>query len=190
MTLMDVHGGKGIMLGPNNYLGTCYQGAPIALPLKVANILTRNIDDLLAKAASVSSFVFKRSFLPANNPEWKGSLVQFDKALFAHIGFAIANFFFVALGFSLRGLVCCSSIYGWNQSNITVQCSVTRSNMAFLSDVAMGVLGGEVKTSWTHFGSNWGGLASYLILGSWVCLNALRRSRRPEICFCPLGRMQ
>ncbi|MEP2653444.1 MAG: acyl-CoA dehydrogenase, partial [Paraglaciecola sp.] len=27
---MDIHGGKGVMLGPNNYLGRAYQGAPIA----------------------------------------------------------------------------------------------------------------------------------------------------------------
>jgi len=40
---MDVLGGKGIMLGPNNYLGRGYQGAPIAITVEGANILTRNM---------------------------------------------------------------------------------------------------------------------------------------------------
>ena len=40
---MDVHGGKGIMLGPNNYLGRFYQSVPIAITVEGANILTRNL---------------------------------------------------------------------------------------------------------------------------------------------------
>jgi len=40
---MDVHGGKGICLGPTNYLGRAYQGAPIAITVEGANILTRNM---------------------------------------------------------------------------------------------------------------------------------------------------
>merc|ERR1712023_567058 len=40
---MDVHGGKGIMLGPNNYLGRGYQGMPISITVEGANILTRNM---------------------------------------------------------------------------------------------------------------------------------------------------
>ena len=37
---MDVHGGKGICLGPNNYLGRGYQGMPISITVEGANILT------------------------------------------------------------------------------------------------------------------------------------------------------
>src|SRR6202020_743397 len=40
---MDVHGGKGICLGPNNYLGRGYQTVPIAITVEGANILTRNL---------------------------------------------------------------------------------------------------------------------------------------------------
>ena len=38
---MDILGGKGICLGPKNYLGRGYQGAPIAITVEGANILTR-----------------------------------------------------------------------------------------------------------------------------------------------------
>src|SRR5258708_5068134 len=40
---MDVHGGKGIMLGPRNYLGRGYQSIPIAITVEGANILTRSL---------------------------------------------------------------------------------------------------------------------------------------------------
>jgi acyl-CoA dehydrogenase len=40
---MDVHGGKGIMLGPKNYLARGYEGVPIAITVEGANILTRNL---------------------------------------------------------------------------------------------------------------------------------------------------
>ena len=40
---MDVHGGKGIMLGPRNYLGRGYQSMPIAITVEGANILTRSL---------------------------------------------------------------------------------------------------------------------------------------------------
>ena len=40
---MDVHGGKGIMLGPKNYLGRGYQIVPVAITVEGANILTRSL---------------------------------------------------------------------------------------------------------------------------------------------------
>jgi len=40
---MDVHGGKGICLGPNNYLGRGYQIVPVAITVEGANILTRSL---------------------------------------------------------------------------------------------------------------------------------------------------
>ncbi len=38
-----IHGGKGICLGPLNYLGRGYESAPIAITVEGANILTRNL---------------------------------------------------------------------------------------------------------------------------------------------------
>ena len=40
---MDVHGGKGICMGPNNYLARSYQSVPIAITVEGANILTRSL---------------------------------------------------------------------------------------------------------------------------------------------------
>ena len=40
---MDIVGGKGICLGPSNFLARLYQGSPIAITVEGANILTRSI---------------------------------------------------------------------------------------------------------------------------------------------------
>lgn len=40
---MDVHGGKGICIGPRNYLGRTYQQIPVSITVEGANILTRNM---------------------------------------------------------------------------------------------------------------------------------------------------
>src|SRR4029079_15892023 len=40
---MDIHGGKGICLVPNNWLGRGYQIAPVAITVEGANTLTRTL---------------------------------------------------------------------------------------------------------------------------------------------------
>ena len=40
---MDIHGGKGIITGPGNYLAHGYQALPISITVEGANILTRSL---------------------------------------------------------------------------------------------------------------------------------------------------
>ncbi|MFT7674341.1 MAG: acyl-CoA dehydrogenase, partial [Gammaproteobacteria bacterium] len=40
---MDIHGGRGICLGPSNYLGRAYQSIPVGITVEGANILTRTM---------------------------------------------------------------------------------------------------------------------------------------------------
>jgi alkylation response protein AidB-like acyl-CoA dehydrogenase len=40
---MDIHGGKAIMMGPNNYLARAYESVPISITVEGANIMTRNL---------------------------------------------------------------------------------------------------------------------------------------------------
>ncbi|KAG1530057.1 hypothetical protein G6F50_017573 [Rhizopus delemar] len=41
--MMDVIGGKGIILGPRNFAGRSWQAAPIAITVEGANIMTRSL---------------------------------------------------------------------------------------------------------------------------------------------------
>ena len=89
---MDVHGGKGICMGPNNYLARGYQGAPVAITVEGANILTRNM--IIYGQGAIRCHPFVLAELQAAQLTDEGAAVTaFDKALFGHIGFAISNFF-------------------------------------------------------------------------------------------------
>lgn len=83
---MDVHGGKGICLGPGNYLGLAYQTVPIAVTVEGANILTRSLIIFGQGAIRCHPWVLKEVQAAAS-----GDLGAFDRALWGHIGFAVTN---------------------------------------------------------------------------------------------------
>src|SRR5205085_12208251 len=87
---MDVHGGKGICLGPNNYLGRLYQSVPVSITVEGANILTRNMIIFGQGAIRCHPYVLKE-VQAANDPDTRRAVKQFDGALFGHIGFTFAN---------------------------------------------------------------------------------------------------
>jgi acyl-CoA dehydrogenase len=87
---MDVHGGKGIQLGPRNYLGRGYQVVPVAITVEGANILTRSLIIFGQGAIRCHPYVLKE-MNAAKNPDRKQGVDEFDSALFGHIGFTISN---------------------------------------------------------------------------------------------------
>jgi acyl-CoA dehydrogenase len=87
---MDVHGGKGIQLGPRNYLGRGYQVVPVAITVEGANILTRSLIIFGQGAVRCHPFVL-REMAAARNPDRRQGVDQFDYALFGHVGFTISN---------------------------------------------------------------------------------------------------
>jgi acyl-CoA dehydrogenase len=87
---MDVHGGKGVILGPKNYLGRGWQCAPIAITVEGANILTRSMMIFGQGAIRCHPYVLKE--LQATQiTDYNTRLRAFDRVLFQHIGFAISN---------------------------------------------------------------------------------------------------
>ena len=88
--VMDVHGGKGIMMGPKNYLARGYQSVPIAITVEGANILTRSLIIFGQGAVRCHPFVLQEIQAAQDEDEVRG-LRTFDRLLFAHIGYAISN---------------------------------------------------------------------------------------------------
>ncbi len=87
---MDIHGGKGICLGPNNYLAHFYQSAPIAITVEGANILTRNM--IIFGQGAIRCHPYALAELHAANlSDAKQSLKHFDQALFSHLGYSLSN---------------------------------------------------------------------------------------------------
>jgi len=87
---MDVQGGKGICLGPKNYLGRGYQVVPIAITVEGANLLTRSLIIFGQGAVRCHPFVLKE-MNAARNPDRARGVDDFDQALFGHIGFTLSN---------------------------------------------------------------------------------------------------
>ncbi|MCH8491666.1 MAG: acyl-CoA dehydrogenase FadE [Idiomarina sp.] len=159
---MDIHGGKGICLGPNNYLGRGYQGTPVAITVEGANILTRSL--MIYGQGAIRCHPFVLEEMEAAALKGKEGLDRFDKALFGHIGFVFSNFI-RSLWFGVGGARFTSAPA--NDSTAQYYRMMTRfsSNLALMSDVAMGVLGGELKRR-ERLSARLGDMLSYLFIGS------------------------
>jgi acyl-CoA dehydrogenase len=140
---MDVQGGKGIMLGPKNYLGRAYQSIPIAITVEGANLLTRNLIIFGQGAVRCHPFVL-REMNAARNPDRESAVRDFDAALFSHIGFTISN--------AVRSFVMAVTFARFER---VPDAGPTRryfqhierfsASFAFVTDVAMLSLGGYLK---------------------------------------------
>lgn len=140
---MDIHGGKGVCMGPNNYLARGYQGAPVAITVEGANILTRNMIIYGQGAIRCHPFVLAELQAAALEDE-KAAVTAFDGALFGHIGFAISNFF-RATWLSLTNAAFSTSPYSDATARYYKQMNRFSAALALMSDVAMGTLGGDLK---------------------------------------------
>ncbi len=86
---MDVHGGKGIMLGPKNYLGRGYQSVPVMITVEGANILTRSLIIYGQGAVRCHPWLLKEmraATAAAGEQDPKAAVDAFDEAVLGHIG--------------------------------------------------------------------------------------------------------
>ncbi|WP_205957311.1 acyl-CoA dehydrogenase FadE [Pantoea stewartii] len=136
---MDIAGGKGIMLGDSNFLARAYQGAPIAITVEGANILTRSMIIFGQGAIRCHPYVLQEMAAASSN-----DVAGFDKALFSHIGHVGSN--------AMRSLWL--GLLGGRTSAAPTRDATRRyyqhlnrisANLALLSDVSMAVLGGSLK---------------------------------------------
>ncbi|RUO72488.1 acyl-CoA dehydrogenase [Pseudidiomarina sediminum] len=159
---MDIHGGKGICLGPNNYLGRGYQGVPVAITVEGANILTRSLMIYGQGAIRCHPYVLEEMLASAEHSE--EGLKRFDKAIFGHIGFGASNFV-RSLALGVGGYRLSSAPVKDSTKIYYQQMNRFSANLALLSDVAMGVLGGSLKRK-QRISARLGDMLSYLYLGS------------------------
>ena len=140
---MDIHGGKGVILGPRNYLGRGWQAAPISITVEGANIMTRSLMIFGQGAIRCHPWVLKE-MQAAQNPDPVASLRDFDTNLFGHIGFAISN--------AVR-----SWFFGITTARVGAapgddytrryfrKLNRYSANLALLADTSMLLLGGKLK---------------------------------------------
>ena len=160
---MDVHGGKGIIMGPNNYLGRNWQGAPIFITVEGANILSRNLMIFGQGAIRCHPFVLKEMAL-AGREDRDQALKEFDQLLLKHIMFAAGNAAStLVLGLGLGHF---ERVPGDALSQGYFR-SLNRQAAAFalLADLSMMLLGGALKRR-ERLSARLGDVLSYLYLSS------------------------
>ena len=163
---MDIHGGKGICMGPSNYLARGYQGAPIAITVEGANILTRSLIIYGQGAIRCHPYVLAE-LEAANESNAEKALNDFDHALFGHIGFSISNIS-RSLWCSITGARFISSPFSDQTKRYYQLLTRFSSNLAMLSDIAMLALGADLKRR-ERISARLGDVLSHLYLAS-ACL--------------------
>jgi acyl-CoA dehydrogenase len=142
---MDVAGGKGICMGPSNFLGAAYMQLPVSITVEGANILTRSLIIFGQGAIRCHPYVLKEIEATRETNRERASLA-FDRALFGHISFVLSN---MARSFvmGLCGSHCAGAPDNAAPETRRYYQQLTRFSavLAFLSDVSMGSLGGALK---------------------------------------------
>ncbi|MGH8131570.1 MAG: acyl-CoA dehydrogenase [Steroidobacteraceae bacterium] len=162
---MDVQGGKGIMLGPKNYIGRGYQMVPVSITVEGANILTRSLIIFGQGAVRCHPWVLKE-MNAAQDPDHERGMRDFDNALFKHIGFTISNAvrsFFAAV--TLSRII--KSPMGGPTSRYFEHINRFSASFAFATDVAMLSLGGYLKKK-ENLSARLGDVLSSMYLASMV----------------------
>jgi acyl-CoA dehydrogenase len=141
--VMDVVGGKGIILGPRNFAGRSWQAAPIAITVEGANIMTRSLLIFGQGAILCHPWVMKE-MKAAGNPDHKAGVDEFDRNLFGHIGFGISNAV-RSLWFGLTAARIGAAPGDAYTRRFFRKLDRYSANLALMADVSMLMLGGKLK---------------------------------------------
>ena len=139
---MDIHGGKGVITGPSNYLAQAYQAIPVSITVEGANILTRSLIIFGQGAIRAHPWLLKE-MEAARDPQ-PGGRKAFDKALFAHIGLVISNLVRAFMLAVTGGLATRAPVGGPTAAyfrQVTRMCAV----FSLSADLVLVTLGGKFK---------------------------------------------
>jgi len=156
---MDILGGNAISRGPRNPIASAYMGLPVSITVEGANILTRTLMVFGQGAIRCHPYALKEMQALMNN-----DVKAFDAAFWPHIGHVVRNAF-RGVGLSLsRGWLASSPVSG-PAATYWRKMAWSSATFAFLADLAMGTLGGDLKRkekltgrfadifTWMYFGT-------------------------------------
>jgi len=136
---MDMQGGAAISRGPRNLLAHAYFGAPVAITVEGANIMTRTL--IMFGQGMIRCHPYAYAQIEALENK---DVEAFDTLFFTHIGHVVRN--------KARTFVLCLTR---GYAHVPVTQGIARryeqklawasAKFAFFSDVALGMLGGTLK---------------------------------------------
>jgi len=139
MDAMDIQGGTAISRGPRNLLAHAYFGAPIAITVEGANIMTRTLIQFGQGMIRCHPYAYDQ--IEALE---RGDVKAFDTLLFAHIGHVVRNKVRAFVMGITRGYAHFPVSQG-RARRYEQKLAWASAKFAFLSDVALGLLGASLK---------------------------------------------
>jgi acyl-CoA dehydrogenase len=140
---MDIHGGKAVIDGPQNYLGNLYRSVPVGITVEGANILTRNL--IVFGQGAIRAHPYLLDEMNAlSEPDRAKGLDAFDSAFWKHVGHSFATLF-RAWGRSWTGGAFAPAPDAGDATGFYRQLSRYSSAFALCADMALLTLGGALK---------------------------------------------
>ncbi|MDC0948175.1 acyl-CoA dehydrogenase [Gammaproteobacteria bacterium] len=140
---MDIHGGRAICDGPNNYLFGMYSQMPVAITVEGANILTRTLITFGQGVLRAHPYLYDE--ISAAQSDADSALDDFDALLCKHVQFTLGNLvrafvYNLSGGRLARGAEGGKTLRYWSK-----QVNRQAANFAMLADLTTLILGGGLK---------------------------------------------
>lgn len=172
---MDLHGGKGICMGPSNYLARMYQSVPIGITVEGANILTRTMIIFGQGAMRCHPYILRE--LEALGDESGEGVAAFDRHFVGHLAYTVRNicraFVYGVSGGHLAPSPVAGEVAGYYRQ-------LNRFSAAFsaVADMALMVLGGALKRK-EHISGRFADALGHMYLCSAI-LKRFEEDGRPQ----------
>ncbi len=166
MKTMDILAGRGIMLGPKNFIGRWYEGVPISITVEGANILTRNLIIFGQGVMRCHPFIQEEMKALYHEDEEEG-IALFDQTLSLHVRYALGNFARLTVHGLSGGFFCDAPKGVGAVKRYYKQLSRMSLALSFVSDIALLILGGSLKKR-ERLSARLGDVLSYLYFASAV----------------------
>jgi acyl-CoA dehydrogenase len=160
---MDIHGGKGIMQGPNNYMAEGYINAPIAITVEGANILTRSLIIFGQGAIRCHPYIM-RELAAIQDESPSQVLIKFDQVIMQHASYTLSNCARSLFGYITKGRLMHPPV-GHSSAKYYQWVSWGSAAFAVLADASLIVIGGKLKFK-EKLSGRLGDLLSMLYLSS------------------------
>jgi len=156
---MDIHAGKSIQCGVDNYLHFLHRGSPIAITVEGANILTRSL--MIFGQGSVRCHPYLLAeFMSLNDPDPVQGLKSFKKIFRKHVVYSAKKY----VTSIKRNYICRNrAIKKHKLSNFMIEIDRLSAGYAFIADLLLLTTGGDVKRE-EHLSARLGDYLSYLTL--------------------------
>jgi acyl-CoA dehydrogenase len=170
---MDILGGAAISRGPRNLIASQYSATPIGITVEGANILTRTLIIFGQGALRAHPYAFKEVDAIGKNDR-----NEFDRAFWGHVGHVIRNLCRSIVLSVSRGYLASSPV-GGSTARYYRRMAWASASFAIMADIAMGSLGGSLKTREKITG-RFADILSWMYMGTAVLRRYEAEGRRKD----------